>query len=131
MFWFILILTLLISVALIVMVLLQPSKGGGMTSAFGSLGTSLGSTFGSRRTLDFLAKGTAWAAGILAVLSLIANMFMIPHADTGVVNPKTDAVPVPASPAPSLPGGNAAPAPPAGGAAPAQSGQTQTPPAGK
>jgi len=130
MFWVILILALFISIGLIVMVLLQPSKGGGMTSAFGSLGTSLGSTFGSRRTLDFLAKGTAWAAGILAVLSLIANMFFIPHAGTGVINPKTETMPVPtAPPAPATLPGGAPSATPQG--TPAPSGQSQTPPAGK
>ena len=74
MFWIIVPIAMLLSVALIVMVLLQPSKGGGMGGAFGALGSSLGSTFGSRRTLDFLAKGTTWVAGALAVLCILANL---------------------------------------------------------
>jgi preprotein translocase subunit SecG len=78
-FWIIVVLTMVLAVALIAMVLLQPSKGGGIGSAFGTLGTQLGSTFGSRRTLDFLAKGTTWVAAAIAVLCILANAFFVPR----------------------------------------------------
>ena len=75
-FWVISFLAILMSVVIVVMVLLQPSKGGGAGGAFGALGSNLGSTFGSRRTLDFLAKGTTWVAASLAILCVLANIFL-------------------------------------------------------
>lgn len=82
MFWVILTIALLLSVALIVMVLLQPSKGGGITAAFGGIGGSIGSTFGQRRTLEFLGKATTWTAAGIALLCIVANLFFIPSSGT-------------------------------------------------
>jgi preprotein translocase subunit SecG len=107
MFLLIVILTMVLSVALIAMVLLQPSKGGGIGSAFGSLGTQLGSTFGSRRTLDFLAKGTTWVAGGIAVLCILANVFFVPRvARPTPVTQGAAATPTTVPTAPALPQGN-------------------------
>ena len=78
-FWIILVLALILSVAMIVMVLLQPSKGGGITAAFGGIGGTLGSTFGQRRTLEALGKGTTYIAITIAVLCLMANLFFVPR----------------------------------------------------
>ncbi|MGE3800035.1 MAG: preprotein translocase subunit SecG [Candidatus Kapaibacterium sp.] len=78
MFWVILILALILSIMLIVMVLLQPSKGGGITAAFGGIGGTIGSTFGQRRTLEALGKWTTYFAIGIAVLCLIANLFFLP-----------------------------------------------------
>lgn len=78
MFSLFLIITVLISVALIVIVLLQASKGGGLAGTFG--GSQVGSMFGTRRTSDFLSKTTWWLAGVLIVLAIIINLFFLPGA---------------------------------------------------
>lgn len=110
------ILCVIIAVALIIMVLLQPSKSGSVGGAFGALNSSLGSTFGSRRTLDFLSKATTYGAIALAVLCLSANIFFIPHSNGAKsMNPVTTGAEVPAGavtapPKPKLPESQSAPA---------------------
>lgn len=79
MFWIILTITLILSLAMIIMVLLQPSKGGGITAALGGIGGTLGSTFGQRRTLEALGKGTTYVAIAIATLCIVANIFFIPQ----------------------------------------------------
>ena len=70
----------IIAILLVVMVLLQASKGGGLAGTFG--GAGMGTMFGSRRTADFLSKGTWWLAGALAVLALVINLFFLPGQTT-------------------------------------------------
>ena len=94
-FWVILTITLLLSLALIIMVLLQPSKGGGITAAFGGIGGTLGSTFGQRRTLEALGKGTTYVAVAIATLSIIANIFFIPENSNNGVGPVTQGAQAP------------------------------------
>jgi preprotein translocase subunit SecG len=146
MFWVVVPIAILLSIVLIVMVLLQPSKGSGAGGAFGNLGASLGSTFGSRRTLDFLAKGTTWVAGALALICLLANIFLSSSDSGPSINPvttgsnaapNTPATPPPAAPVPGqVPAGQGQPAPaqqaPAeqGQPAPAQQTPAPTPNAG-
>lgn len=96
-FWIILTITLLLSIVLIAMVLLQPSKGGGMTGAFGGIGGTLGSTFGARRTLEALGKGTTWTAVIIAALCLVANMFFVPKDSSNAQVPVTTGAAAPAA----------------------------------
>ncbi len=110
-FWVVVVLSLLLAVVLIAMVLLQPGKSGGMGGAFGALGSQLSSTFGSRRTLDMLAKWTTYVALALGVVCIVANVFLMPKSQGPTLNPVTT-------------GSNAAPppvVPPPGGAVPAPS----------
>ncbi len=72
----------IIAVLLVIMVLLQASKGGGLAGTFGGAGAGMGTMFGSRRTADFLSKGTWWLAGALAVLALVINLFFLPGQTT-------------------------------------------------
>jgi len=65
-----------ISIFLIIMVLMQSSKGGGLAGTFG--GGNMGSMFGTRRTADFLSKATWWLGGALCALALIVNLFLLP-----------------------------------------------------
>lgn len=71
----------IVAILLIIIVLLQSSKGGGLAGTFGGAG-NMGSMFGTRRTADFLSKGTWWLAGVLAVLALVINLFFLPGQTT-------------------------------------------------
>lgn len=66
----------IISVMLIIIVLMQSSKGGGLAGTFG--GAGMGTVFGTRRTADFLSRATWWLGGILAALAIITNLFFLP-----------------------------------------------------
>ncbi|KUO60268.1 preprotein translocase subunit SecG [bacterium BRH_c32] len=71
--------SILISFVLIVVILLQSSKGGGLAGTFGgSGGGQFGSVFGTRRTADFLSRATWWLGGALLVLALVINLFFLP-----------------------------------------------------
>lgn len=107
----IIILTLIVSVLLIGIVLIQKSKGGGLSSQFGGAG----SVMGVRQTNDFLEKGTWWLAGIIVLLS-IASAYTMPKMTTGsaIRSQQTQtapaaagsnqfATPAPVAPAPETP----------------------------
>ena len=74
----VIILTLIVAVLLIGIVLIQKSKGGGLSSQFGGAG----SVMGVRQTNSFLEKGTWWLAGIIVLLS-IASAYTMPKMTTG------------------------------------------------
>jgi len=72
-----------ISILLMIIVLMQASKGEGLSGTFGAAGGSaMGAMFGSRRTADFLSKATWWLAGSLAVLAIVINLFFLPGQST-------------------------------------------------
>ncbi len=66
----------IVSALLIIVVLMQSSKGGGLAGTFG--GAGMGTVFGTRRTADFLSRATWWLGGILAVVTIITNLFFLP-----------------------------------------------------
>jgi preprotein translocase subunit SecG len=66
----------IVSVLLVIVVLMQSSKGGGLAGTFG--GANMGTMFGTRRTADFLSRATWWLGGILAGLAIITNLFFLP-----------------------------------------------------
>ncbi|NLT50398.1 MAG: preprotein translocase subunit SecG [Ignavibacteria bacterium] len=68
-------LSVLIAIVLVIVVLLQSSKGGGLSGAIS--GTSMGTMFGARRTADILSKVTWWLGGLLVVLALAINLFLV------------------------------------------------------
>lgn len=70
-------LEVLISILLIIVVLMQASKGGGLAGTFG--GGNVGMMFGVRRTADFLIKATQTLAVLFGVLALIINIFFLPR----------------------------------------------------
>jgi len=59
-------------VLLVLVVLVQNSKGGGLAANF--VGGQ--QVMGVRRTTDFLEKATWWLAGIVVVLSFATTMFI-------------------------------------------------------
>ncbi|MCU4174628.1 preprotein translocase subunit SecG [Carboxylicivirga sp. N1Y90] len=69
---FITILIVLVSVFLILIVLVQNSKGGGLASNF----SASNQVMGVRKTTDFLEKATWTSAGALLILCFVAVMFV-------------------------------------------------------
>jgi preprotein translocase subunit SecG len=65
---------LIVSVMLMLVVLVQSSKGGGLAGTFGGGDASM--VFGVRRTADFLIKITAGLAVIYMVFSLVTNVII-------------------------------------------------------
>lgn len=71
MFTFFLTIHILICFLLIVVILLQAGKGGGLASAFGGAGTT-DATFGGRQAAGFLGKSTT----VLGTLFLVSSFFL-------------------------------------------------------
>lgn len=78
MYVFISILILIASILLILIVLIQNSKGGGLASGF----SSSNQIMGVRKTTDFLEKATWTLAGSVIVLSIVITAF-IPREENG------------------------------------------------
>ena len=72
MYVFISILILIASILLILIVLIQNSKGGGLASGF----SSSNQIMGVRKTTDFLEKATWTLAGVVIVLSIVITAFI-------------------------------------------------------
>ena len=64
MFYLLTVLILIASIALVLLVIVQKSKGGGLASPFASTNNIMG----VRKTTDVLEKATWWLFGIVAVL---------------------------------------------------------------
>ncbi|MDR2887489.1 MAG: preprotein translocase subunit SecG [Bacteroidales bacterium] len=75
---FVSVLVLLACFLQILVVLVQNSKGGGLSANF----TSTGQTMGIRKTADFLEKSTWTLAGAIVILCLAATA-TIPRGETG------------------------------------------------
>lgn len=75
-------LSIIISIMLVIIILLQASKGDGLSGTIGGGGGSFGAAFGARRTADFLSKGTWWLGGALLVLAIVINLFFLPGQTT-------------------------------------------------
>ena len=65
-------LTVIVALLLIGVVLIQKSKGGGLSSQFGGANQVMG----VRRTNDFIEKTTWYLAGALAILCILGVFFM-------------------------------------------------------
>ena len=91
-----------ISILLILVVLMQASKGGGLAGSLG--GANIGTVFGVRRTSDFLSKTTTILATLFILLALFINLTVLPRGENkeSVIQQGT-AVPPPATQLPSQP----------------------------
>lgn len=111
MFTFIIGLIIFCAVLLVLVILAQNAKGGGLTSQFGGSGAS--NMFGVKKTGDFLEKSTWVLVIVIMVLSLSTNFVTAPtnnssneildaasEQGTGVVTPSVPAQ-QPAQPADS------------------------------
>ena len=79
MYTFFIAVEILVSVFLMIVILMQASKGGGLA---GTLGTSnMGTVFGVRRTSDFLTKTTTVLATLFMAIALFINLVVLPRAE--------------------------------------------------
>ncbi len=96
---------MIIGVLLIVIVLMQASKGGGLAGSFG--GSNIGTVFGVRRTSDFLSKATTILATLFVVLALFINLAVLPRGEQAVQSVIQSQAPaqgvLPPSPPPGVP----------------------------
>ncbi len=72
MFTIVTVLIFFVCILMILIVLVQNSKGGGLASNF----SSANQVMGVRKTTDFLEKGTWTLAGALLVLCIMASAFI-------------------------------------------------------
>ena len=84
MYQFVSVLIVLVSIMLILIVLVQNSKGGGLSANF----SSSNQVMGVRKTTDFLEKATWTLSGALLVLAFVAVM-VLPK-DNGVGGSQID-----------------------------------------
>ncbi len=73
------VLIFIVCILLVLIVLVQNSKGGGLASNF----QSAGQVMGVRKTTDFLEKATWGLAGALLFLA-IAGTYFIPRSEAGI-----------------------------------------------
>lgn len=108
----IIVLTVIVAILLIGIVLIQKSKGGGLSSQFGNAS----SVMGVRQTNSFLEKTTWTLAGLIVLLS-IASAYTMPKVNDGTVIRTQTSAPAPApanqfgTPAPAEAPAAATPAP--------------------
>ncbi len=81
MYSFISILTIIVSILLVLIVLVQNSKGGGLASNFSASNQMMG----VRKTTDFLEKATWTLAGALMVLAFVAVLFLPKNEQKGAM----------------------------------------------
>lgn len=63
---------------LIVVVLMQASKGGGLSGSFGGTSASFGHMFGVRKTADILSRMTTILGTVFIALAFLINLFFLP-----------------------------------------------------
>lgn len=78
---FVLIIHILVCIVLIVSILLQSSKGGGLAGAFGGAGGQTGAMFGGTGAATFLSKVTRWLA-VVFFLTCLGLWYTSRSADT-------------------------------------------------
>lgn len=76
------IITALVCVLLMVVILIQNPKGGGVDSTFG--GQSANQMFGAARSADFIEKLTWYLAIALFVLCILTTFMLGTPVDTGI-----------------------------------------------
>lgn len=71
---FLIVFLVLVCILLMAVILVQSSKGGGLSGTFG--GSNVTTMFGARRTSDFLQKATIVMAVIFMLTSLLMNLYI-------------------------------------------------------
>lgn len=115
----IIVLTVIVAILLIGIVLIQKSKGGGLSSQF----SGANNVFGVRQANTLLEKIT-WSLAALIVILSVASAYTMPKASNGATIRTQTSAP---APAPSNQFGTPAPAEEAPAAAPAAAPAQETP----
>ncbi|HEX2974208.1 MAG TPA: preprotein translocase subunit SecG [Tepidisphaeraceae bacterium] len=98
-FYFLMIAFIVVSLFLILLVLIQKGRGGGLSSAFGGMGGN--TAFGSK-TGDVLTWATSVVFGVFLLLAIVLNLMAnTQHARGTVTGVTTPVQPAPAQPAPA------------------------------
>jgi len=95
MFSIFLVLITIVCFLLVVVIMVQNPKGGGLSSTLGG-SQQLG---GVQKTTDFLDKSTWTLATLLIVLILFSSLSFTSNADTKIIDDTETAAPKPAAPA--------------------------------
>jgi preprotein translocase subunit SecG len=74
-------LQILVSILLVLVILMQSSKGGGLAGTFG--GGQMGMMFGVRRTADFLIRATQILGAAFIIISLAINLLFLRPSTAG------------------------------------------------
>ena len=74
MYTFLIVILVLASVFLIVAILLQAGKGGGLAATFGGVGTSQDSFFGTRQMGNVLTKSSWYLGGLFLLLGFVLSL---------------------------------------------------------
>jgi preprotein translocase subunit SecG len=118
------ILILLVSLLLVLVVLVQNPKGGGLATGF-SAGTQV---MGARRTADFLEKATWGLAGLLLVLSILSTSLTVSNTgEGGGISTTKDKASEMNAKTPQSPPASKPAVPPSGGGQPQPSAPVQSP----
>jgi len=73
MYTLLVVLFIILSIAMVIVILLQAGKGQGLAGAIGG-GASSSSIFGGRGAADFLSKATSWIAALYILFAIIIGM---------------------------------------------------------
>ena len=74
MYTFLIVLLVLASIFLILVILMQSGKGGGLAATFGGVGTSPDSFFGTRQMGNVLTKASWYLGGAFLVLGFVLSL---------------------------------------------------------
>lgn len=109
MFLFITVIQAIVAAALVGVILMQRSEGGGL-----GIGGSPTGMLSARGAADFLTRATKWLAVLFVALSIVLAALAVAETDTGSLETTLDRTVAPAAPLDPL--GNSAPAGAATGA---------------
>ena len=98
MFKFFTLLIVLVAVLMCLIVLIQNSKGGGLSSGF----SSSNQIMGVRKTTDFLEKATWTLAALIVVVSIAAAYSLPREKEAEIVNPAAVESTIPVAETPAL-----------------------------
>ena len=117
MFLFLTVVQAIVAAALVAVILMQRSEGGGL-----GIGGSPGGLMGARGAADFLTRTTKWLAVAFVALSIIMAAVAVETTGTDEISSTIDRTVVPSDPLGTAADPLAAPAAPAEGTAPAEGG---------
>ncbi len=124
MYTFLLVILIIVSLAVMVAILLQAGKGGGLAASFGGATTAADSLIGSRQAGNLLTKVSWYGGGLFLfisfILGLMSNRTRVPRSvldqpfssAPAVPAPKGGAAAVPVTPVPAAPKTTTPPPPP-------------------